>query len=189
MSPHLALSEYLYIYIAFFENWLYHPHLLAPSLCLNAELGTPWGPRGSDSITWRRDSRAAWTILRRSDNSTISTYVSWIDLLAEVWRELALLERVEVDGCEDQGNHPAHGAVDSEDHLRSWKYLYPCQTLSNSIQLTVCFYEHPTKDSATESTKAMVDTLAGKEIFNNRTHLNIEANTLTDKVKLSIVDR
>ena len=135
MSPDLALSEYLIVCGAFFENWLYHPHLLAPSLCLNAELGTPWGPRGSDSITWMRDWRAEWTILRRSDNSTISTYVSWIDLLAEVWRELALLERVEVDGREDQGNHPAHCAVDSEDHLRSWKYLLRCHLfliLSNS---------------------------------------------------------
>ena len=132
-----------------------------------------WHSMGTQGLRLHHlEEGVACRMKRKSDDSTISTYVSWIDLFAEVWCELALLERVEVDGGEDQGNHPAHCAVDSEDHLRSWKYMHRCQSLSTSIQLTMCLYEHPTKDSATESTKAMVDTLAGKEILN--AYLTIE---------------
>ena len=61
----------------------------------------------------------------------------------------------------------------------------------------MCLYEHPAKDSATESTKAMVDTLGGKEILNayltiehiyEQCSVDMEANTLMGKVKLFIID-
>ena len=163
-----SIRIFIYLY-CFFRKLIISSPPACPELVFECRT---WHSVGTQGLRLHHLEEGFACTLRRSDDSTISTYVSWIDLFAEVWCELALLERVEVDGREDQGNHATHCAVDSEDHLRSWKYLHRCQPLSNSIQLTVCLYEHPTKDSATESTKAMVDTLAGKRILN--TYLTIE---------------
>ena len=80
---------------------------------------SPWNNLNQHSkIPQNAQKGRAWSIFYSFIFCT--PYISGVDLLAEVGGELALFERIEVDGSEEQGDNSTNSSVDSENDFRPW---------------------------------------------------------------------
>ena len=121
---------------------------------------SPWNNLNQHSkIPQNAQKGRAWSIFYSLISCT--PYISRVDLLAEVGGELALFERIEVDGSKEQGDNSTNSSVDSENDFRPWKSIKMSLIPGGGtfFYLTVGFDEHPAKDGTTEATKTMVNTL------------------------------
>ena len=148
-------------------------HLLAPSFCLKAALGTPCGPNGSDSITWKNQNWVSFLTdtLRRGVNLTyfFDQFISLHFLGRSLHRGL-------------RWTCPLWGRRSWWQWRESWRLRTrirrfgrwfsslefaernDSESVSMLHQLTVRLYQHSSKDGTTEAAKTMVNTLKRKMV-------------------------